>query len=194
MYSLYVAHKQISVTAEILLLSRDCFSPFAVFIFLFHTLCCTINGKNFAMENSDHLSQGKSSVIKRYCLACEIMPSIGGISIKFATNFFSAVWFLPLMTVACFFKFQFSDSFKELDIYSVTENWPLATLWLTDEHSQSVLVYKNISLERPQLAMYCCSVNKACSHVVFENNSKTLRGWADRTVNQTQVVLFTSLV
>ena len=46
------------------------------------------------------------------------------------------------------------------------EHWPLATLWLTDELSQSALAYKHASVDRPQcvvqVPLYCTQSTLPC--------------------------------
>ena len=54
------------------------------------------------------------------------------------------------------------------------QKWPLATLWLTSELSQSEHAHKHASFQNKQ------SVNKARGRVVYENNSEALWGCADR--------------
>ena len=73
--------------------------------------------------------------------------------------------------------------------------WSLATLWLTDELSQSVSGYKHTCLVRQAvgLSKYHCNVNKAHGRTVFKN-SKVLCGCADWAMSlNTTLVLFTCL-
>ena len=84
---------------------------------------------------------------------------------------------LCVVPCACYRVILFSP-------FTPIANWPLTTLWLTDEHSQSAQAYKHASL-----------VNKIRGRVVFENNSEQLF-WAVQIElwGRTDVVLFTLLV